>query len=388
VSAATGADTVQLMDGTYDTAHGEDWQETLPDGVTLAGQSANTILTGPASQGAATTANGLAFAGGATVQDLTVSYFADGALVSGSGEVDLKDVQIVKNTSNGLEIIGAATVKVSGTSAMSNNGNQGILFKNIGATLDLNGVAVDSNKQSGIDVGSASGTISITGGEIDANLMGAVFYSVNATADPLTLTLDGTKVWNNGYYTFYLAFGNPVMTLTNVDLKGTIDFAPTANNGNSLTVTGSKFAPPDSNAPAGAENSFGILFAGDILGVSNTTMTSYTTADVNQSSGIATIRGTTITVDSVGGYGYYITGGKLDLGNQTTAGNDVFVCPADASHYALYDGRPSARALDPITANNTTFNGDLPASGTTVTGPKSVKGEYDIVVTGNQIAFY
>lgn len=386
MGAAAKGDTVALADGTYDATTGEDWQETLPSGVTLQGDSANTILSGPAGQGATPSTPGLSFAGDAIVKNLTVSYFADGAAVTHAGNITLDSVQFVSNAQNGLELGAPATIHVTGASAFSKNLLNGIKVMDSGATLSLEGTAIDDNKQSGVIFGSAAGSFTMKNGEINRNLMGALFYSVNAGATPLTVALDGTHLWNNGYYSVYAAFGYPSFTFNDVSLKGSVYYQlAAATSAASLSVTNSTIAPPDPGTPGSPQDSFGITFSVGTLTLSKTTISGFSSAQISEASGTVVLRDSTITVTSGGQYGVYIGSGKLDLGTATTAGNNVFVAPKTASSFGLYDNRTSA--LIPITSNNTTFNGDLPASGTTVTGPASVNGAYHIQ-GGGQIAFY
>jgi len=385
ISAAAKGDTVALADGTYDATTGEDWQETLPSGVTLQGDSSNTILSGPASQGVTPSMPGLAFAGDAIVKNLTVSYFADGAAVTHAGTITLDSVQIVSNAQNGLELNAPATIQVTGTSAFSKNLQNGIKVMDAGAVLSLDGAAIDDNKLSGVIFGSAAGSFTMKNGEINRNLMGALFYSVNAGAAPLTVSLDGTHIWNNGYYTIYAAFGYPAYTFNNVSIKGSLYFQLAASTpGASVTLKNSTITPADAGTLGSPSGAYGIIFSVGTLTLSKTTISGFTTAQISEGSGTVVLRDSTITVTSGGQYGVYLDSGKLDLGTATTPGNDVFVAPKTASTFGLYDNRSGA--LIPITSNNTTFNGDLPASGTTVTGPASVNGEYH--VQSGQIAFY
>jgi len=386
ISAAAKGDTVALADGTYDTTTGEDWQQTLPSGITLEGESENTLLSGPASQGVTPSMPGLAFAGDAVVKNLTVSYFADGVSVTRPGTITLDSVQIVSNAQNGLEVSAPATIQVTGASAFSKNLSNGIKVMDPGAVFTLEGTAIDDNKQSGVIFGSAAGSFTLKNGEIDRNSMGALFYSVNAGASPLTIALDGTQIWNNGYYTIYAAFGYPAYTFNNVSVKGSLDFQLSAATPDaSLTLTNSTIAPADAGTAGSPPDSFGITFSVGTLMLSKTTISGFTSAQISEGSGTVVLRDSTITVPSAGQYGIYVDSGKLDLGTATTPGNNVFVAPKTANTFGLYDNRSAA--LIPITSNNTTFNGDLPASGTTVTGPASVNGEYH-VQSGGQIAFY
>jgi len=171
-----------------------------------------------------------------------------------------------------------------------------------------------------------------------------------------------------------------------VSLKGSVDFQlAAATTGAALTLTNSTIAPPDPGTPGSPQDSVGITFSVGTLTLSKTAISGFTSTQISEASGTVVLRDSTITVTSGGQYGVYVSSGKLDLGTATTAGNDVFVAPKTASSFGLYDNRSGA--LIPITSNNTTFNGDLPASGTTVTGPASVNGAYHIQGSA-QIAFY
>jgi len=102
--AQTG-DTVRLLDGTYDAAHGEQWPlvesdapSPIPAGVRIEGQSrAGAVLQG---SGPLASAMGLYFAGDGSVAQLTIRDFGYGVLVT-AGSVALRSVTVI-STAAGL----------------------------------------------------------------------------------------------------------------------------------------------------------------------------------------------------------------------------------------------------------------------------------------------
>lgn len=389
VTSSASGDTVQLEDGTYDVPGGEDFNEKIPDGVTLQGQSLNTVLAGPAEQGTSPTVACVTTLGSATVSTLTVKYCLDGISVSGAGTVNLEDIVANANTHSGLSVSAAATINVTNkaaTSAFSKGvGNGvGVFVDDPGAVLSLTGTQIDSNGGEGIRFNKPSATFTMTGGELNLNGagagFGAVMYSQNPGTVPLNLTFDGTTIHDNGYYSIYVTFGFVKLSLKNLDIQGTV-------NVQSVSAT-STFAfdhvtatEPSAAAPAGAQkDSFLSSFGSGTLTMTSSSISGFNVG-INQNGGAAKIRGTSITVPQSGSRGIMIGAGTLDLGTALDDGNNVFVAPNDASHYGLADGRSAATGAVPIDVSKTTFNGVTPPAGTP---SASVNGEYQI--SGNSAA--
>jgi hypothetical protein len=118
--------------------------------------------------------------------------------------------------------------------------------------------------------------------------------------------------------------------------------------------------------------------------ITNASITGYQLA-INQQGGAVTLRGTTIAQFTQAGI--YLTGGTLDLGNATTAGNNTLTPPVtDFTHFGLFDNRGATGPAN--TSGKTSFDGVVPAPMTSATGPIQVAGQYSIATPGNQIALY
>ena len=382
--SATG-DTIQLTDGTYDAAGGEDWMETLPDGVTLQGQSTNTILSGP---GATTTSpNAITASGAATLSSLTLMGFNEAIVLRGPARVQIVDVVATTNCT-GLDVAADAIVSVknqSATSAFSNAGGcgglngTGILFSaGTSPSVTLDGTQIDSNYGYGIQVAASSPTVTMTNGEMNANVQSGIFDPQLPGSTPFNLSITGTAIHGNGSFDFQGSYY--VLTVNGSDIRGNI--GGPAYAGSSVTVTGCTV----SFGGGQGFNDFIEFSAGSVTLV-NTTIQDGLQTPVWQSGGTATVRGTSITIGAAGWYGWYLSGGTLDLGTSSVPGNNAFTALVGGltTEYGLADVRPSGSP--PTTSSATSFNGMIPQAGV-VNGPVTVTGEYEITRSGNAIDFY
>ena len=186
--AQTG-DTVRLLDGTYDAAHGEQWPAVdldapspIPAGIRIEGQSrAGVVLQGP---GPLAPAIGLYWTRDGSVAQLTIRDFGYGVLVT-AGSVAFRSVTVL-STAGGLLVgggaVSAADCDVSGTSVA--------VFAVSSASVSLSGGLVHDNT-AGVQVGDGSPQLTVAGTEITANETG-VFCGGSAAA-----LLDGAKVHGN-----------------------------------------------------------------------------------------------------------------------------------------------------------------------------------------------
>ena len=186
--AQTG-DTVRLLDGTYDAAHGEQWPAVdldapspIPAGIRIEGQSrAGVVLQGP---GPLAPAIGLYWTRDGSVAQLTIRDFGYGVLVT-AGSVAFRSVTVL-STAGGLLVgggaVSAADCDVSGTSVA--------VFAVSSASVSLSGGRVHDNT-AGVQVGDGSPQLTVAGTEITANDTG-VFCGGSAAA-----LLDGAKVHGN-----------------------------------------------------------------------------------------------------------------------------------------------------------------------------------------------
>jgi hypothetical protein len=299
--AQTG-DTVRLLDGTYDAAHGEQWPlvesdapSPIPAGVRIEGQSrAGAVLQG---SGPLASAMGLYFAGDGSVAQLTIRDFGYGVLVT-AGSVALRSVTVI-STAAGLLVGGGALsatdCDVSGTSLA--------VIAVSSTSVSLSGGIVHDNA-AGIQVGDGSPELTVTRTEITANDTG-VFCGGSAAA-----VLDGAKIHGNR--------SNGVQCV----------------NDSQLTVTSSELAE---NAEAG------IWFEGRSL----------------------VIRGTRVRDNLQFGLYVAGAPTKVDLGNFLDPGNDDFHGngPNGTSDQLLDVRTPRATLGDPnaFTLKGTQLNGVVPA---------------------------
>ena len=299
--AQTG-DTVRLLDGTYDAAHGEQWSAVesdapspIPAGIRIEGQSrAGTVLQGP---GQLSSGMGLYFTDDGSVAQLTIRDFGYGVLVT-AGSVALRSVTVI-STAGGLLVGGgalrAADCDVSGTSIA--------VIAVSSATVSLSGGSVHDNA-AGVQVGDGSPQLTLTGTEVTANDMG-VFCGGSAAA-----VIDGAKIHGNRSHGVQCV------------------------NDSQLTVTSSELAE---NAEAG------VWFEGRSL----------------------VIRGTRVHDNLQFGLYVAGAPAKVDLGNFLNPGNDDFHGngPNGTSDQLLDVRTPRAALGDPnaFTLKGTQLNGVVPA---------------------------
>jgi hypothetical protein len=343
VQAAGRSDTIQLLDGTYDEAAGETWNYTLPESLTIVGQSlAMTELSGPVANGASAAGTiGLVVPAGLAMKDLSLDFFDTGIDITGPGALVLDNVGMRGHQSAAIRASAPGDLVTLRGGAVSATEDALLLGAPCAAcTIDITGTSLSGGAGVGHTI-----EISATAMGSKTSLHQAVVHGDLFIADTAaTLTVVSSAVYENG-----------------ADARATINFA-----GLRLDMT-------DSTITLNANN-FGINFQGAALTLSGVTIQggSY---GVYQLSGNSKVRGTKIR--DYGDIGYYLAEGSIDLGTQTDPGNNEFSSPAiGPAVFGLYvDGITS-----PATCSNTTFNGVVPPQGTQAAGsePIAVPGAYFI----------
>jgi hypothetical protein len=357
LTVAAANDTVVLLDGKY--SMGETWMKPVPEKVTILGTStAGTVLEGPGASGGSVSADGLVFAGDATVKNLTVGYFQYNIHLNKPGTILLENVKSVGSRYDGMYIDSGATgAKVTVTGPMS----------------DFTG-----NSQSSLQVASAPGTtITFSGG---VKLGSMTTYGIQANSMNLNLTIDDASIATPANSNSIYIYGNGnTVTVKKATLDNTIQFSsPGPMYMGTLDISDSKFTL--------GMNDYGIQFQGSTLNLTNTTFTGGY-QQVTQSSGAGKVRGSKFMGYTY--HGYVINTGTLNLGTATDPGTNEFSGAETYNVFGLYDSR--SLATDPITCSFTTFNGLRPDAGKltkTAMEPANVAGKYYIQTVGNTIEFF
>lgn len=329
IEVADAGDTIQLLDGVYSEANGENWtMTTLPANTTLLGQGQMTRLLGPAADGATANVDGLRFQGDAVVKNLEVGFFANNIDVRTAGaKISLENVSAPGARSYALYVQSSAVGAEVTTTGMRT------AFRDCGSYC--------------IYVLAPDAKLSLFGGGI-----------VNARS-PST---QGIYLWGMGV----------TASIGGFELKNQV-YA--ASGVASLTLSGVTIELP-------ADSTRACIWSGArSLSITDATITNGYYG-LEMQSGSARVRNTSF--DGYQLYGVYLRAGVLDLGTGADPGNNRFVGPNQGGRYAIYDDR--GFAMTPITVSDTTFNGFLPPAGEVV-GPQNVAGRYYIRTANNIIRF-
>ncbi len=353
LQVADAGDTIELKDGKYSMATGETWDKSVPDKVTIVGQSAaGTQMVGPASEGGSASLDGLRFDGSATVKNLSIGFFRYGIVTKKPGDLVLENIKIpagqygvyVESEAVGVKISisGKETDFLASSSAVYS-------YYAPGLVLDISGAGTIGTlaNANAINIAGAKSSVSISGVTVTTKAGGYGALSVTGA--------DSTVKVEKAMFKEGIVVSHATSTLS---VSGTTVTMPKAA-GTAITFGGSKMTLT------------GVMIDGGVYGV-------------QQSAGAAVVRGSTFNGYSY--YGYYLTAGTLDLGTMVEAGNNTFKGPATGGYYGLYDARPAVAAT-PITVSASTFNDAAPPA-KEVKGPVNVMGQYYIYTAGNVIAFY
>jgi hypothetical protein len=361
LAVADIGDTVHLLDGKYTiAATAETWGYTLPDSLTIVGDStANTIIDGV---GAANSPDGFAVAKTLTLQTLTLQHFRYGIdIAMPASTVTLQDVVVAGNSSNGIYVE---------TMAMGSTVN--VLGKNS---------LIDQPTQTAIYVYNVPNvTVNVT----DATLQGGyqvVWFSYNTSAGKLTMTGATVKQLSTSYSAIVMQPSNHAVgttttltnctivgNVTNSDLKGSMTImggtitqkvgAGVEFAGLNLTMTGTIVTMVNMS-----NQGLDISGMGSIVSLKTVTIDGGNYGVQQSGAGSAvTMRGTTIKNSYYDGY--YVTAGDLDMGTATASGDNTILAPAYASGYAIYIGRGGGAASgNPVSASGTAVGttGNVPA---------------------------
>lgn len=335
---AASGDIIQLIDGKYEKNTGEKFPITIPDGVTLVGQTtAGTQIIGSALGNEYT--NGLVFAGSATVRRLSINNFGASLVVDRAGaKLKVEDVYM-----NGQGGFGAIVIDTPG----------------VGAEVILSGQRVV-----------------LTTGNAPAIQIKAMDASFTAMG---TGELDSLDVSGPGASVSLTGFGFRTLKVTS-DASVKIDRA-TVSVAIAVTGAGSTLEILDSVMMFSSDP--GIDFGGDTLKLERN-MIGHGNTGIKQTAGKATVRGTTF---NTGGAPYILEGGSADFGTAASKGDNTLVSRAAAVWYPFMDER--ANSGPPTTFSGTTLNGEKPPAGTVTAGPARhiVAGRYTIRTPGNAIIF-
>jgi hypothetical protein len=342
VAVAGAGDTIQLADGTYDSADGETWGYTSPAGLTILGQStAGTKLVGPVTTaGSASGTTGLLAPAGLTMKSLSLSAFDTAIGATGTGALKLDDVVVVDAQTTAVSA-GAAGVTVTVTGGALSSEQDALLLDDpcTSCALEISNASLDGAIMRGhtIEVSAMAAGSRVALDKV--NIRG----DISVMAASATLSVSGSMLQENG-----------------PDAQSMIDFS-----GQSCDVT-------DSTITLNADN-FGVNFAGGTLSLSGVT-TQGGKYGVYQLAGTAKLRGTKIR--DYGFMGYYLAQGDLDLGTATEAGDNAF---STATTGDLVFGLYVDGIIHPVTSSDTTFNGVQPPAGMQAAAPDqmiAVPGEY------------
>jgi hypothetical protein len=304
------------------------------------------------------TVNGLTFAGEATVKDLTVTAFQYNIYIARANAiVTLDNVKSIRARYYGMYVYSTATaakVSLLGKDLeFTGNASTSIVLGAAMTTLTAmsEGTIALGTNASAIAANAMKVTMSLTG----LNFTGTTAYNaIQATFPEANVKLDKIKSSDGVTVT------DPMSTL---EITGSTIALPAMATGTAVQFAGSKLTIR------------GSTISGGYYGVQQNIRVGFTSE--------AVVRDTTIMGYTY--YGYYLQGGKLDLGSMTERGNNTFMGPDTAGRYGLYDGRGAA--IVSITVSNTTFNGLRPPPAK-VTGPADMAGKYRIATAGNVIEFF
>ncbi|HEY2899204.1 MAG TPA: DUF1565 domain-containing protein [Polyangia bacterium] len=376
LAVAGAADTIQLLDGAYNTDGGEVWNYETPARLSIVGQSqTGTVLAGSAGGDGMTTtvaANGLRPAGDLTLRSLSMTGFGSALSVEAPAALTLEDVRLADNRGDAVAV-GAAAV---------------------GSTLMLQGKTwAITGAGAGVSVAAPQTMLSLESGVIQ---VGGNGVALGPQCTGCVVNVDQTAITSGGADNHALriaAQGTPLGTKTTVaaatfngdiyvdDATGTASVTGTsiteAFDNNGVFFNGTLLTMKDSQITVSTLY-YGVQLQAGMMSLSGVTIDGGTYG-IYHSAGTAALRNTTIKNFSF--VGYYLSMGDLDLGTQDDTGGNAFVAPD--SGYGLYVARLGQ--AKPVTCSNTSFNGETPPAGD-VTGAVDDKGHYFINV-GEVVSF-
>ena len=351
LSLAMSGDIVSLGPGSYGTNTGDSWAVAVPDGITLRGAGAATILQGPSSAGPGLTGNDY------TVQDLTVTGFVDG--ISGTN-LNLVDVESSDNSGNGAS--GGLSLTVEGGS-FDGNGKSGLF--SVGR-VSLDNVAIDDNARGGAEV--TSGTLKMSGGHVSRNAKGG------ALAAQCEIDIEKTAFDANGGTTIVAGIAESPGDYRIVDVVITNAINGVAINSDfhlgTLEISGSTI----SASPQAGSGSLG-LFTDARSSVTNSAIIGF---DIGIWSNLV---GQDVTDSNISAVSCAATG-SLIFGSAASPGHNSLT--SSAAGHALcgnaYAGTTS------ITLYGATLNGTVPAP-SHISGPAESPSLYSLAA-GDSVTFY
>jgi hypothetical protein len=389
-----GGDTIHLLDGTYNLASGETWGYTIPDNLTIVGDSTEgTIIDGA---GASGNPNGFDASAALTLKSLTIQHFYNGIdMKKPSATVTMEDVALISHSYYGINIETAAmgsTVNFSGAKGLINQpGHQAMYIYAVqGVTINV----TNGKLQGGSYViqfgGNCSGTkLNITNTTIEQlamNSYDAVYVGVSGNAAGTEIVFNNVTV---------------IGGLQDLDPKGTFTITGgtiTAKYGigidfsaKSLSVTGTTISMMSASA--------GISFhteAQGLMSLKNVTVDGggYGVQQTAKA-GSAKLRGTTI--KNTAYHGYYLSAGDLDLGTAAESGDNIFGAPTSTNYYCLAIQRGTgANAGAPVTCSGTAFAATGPNDGQRP-APAMISADSGVITqapqlyyvgTGDKLNFY
>ncbi len=232
--------TTVLLAGTYSEASGETWDYTLPDGITLKGNSAGVILQ------STTKKAGFTFGKGATLSDLSLTGFST-ALTATNGTQTLTrlafssnqyDLKLSSTASAGLQDCtssgSGSSIQAAGLSQISVQGGN---FNATSNTLILqqSATASFSNTEIGggtLDTGGSS-TLSLN--TVKAHDISG--YSIYVRDSSTQLFIQGGSFYNNGKGNANTILSSGKVTINNASFSS--NYSAIGASAGSLTITNS-----------------------------------------------------------------------------------------------------------------------------------------------------
>jgi hypothetical protein len=403
LSVAGSGDTVQLLDGTYDAADGEDWKAALPDKLTLVGETTDGTVVNGFAVGVPTNAYPLVPLGDATIGTLTVQGFANAVHLHAPGNVSLTDVVLAASTgydvaleptalnstitisgtatilSSGLLVDPSAsgvTVSVSDATFIPQTGNTAVDVEGDLSKLTLTNVGITRQAPPGT---SCSPLVLLRGAGSTLTAMGGTWQQVGCSGDVLmfggqgaTASLTGTGLVTRGTAPIIESFNgmgglnNSKLTLTSVTGDADIEIQGTMNS----------LALVDTHVT---------LSRGNVLVSGNLTLTRAIVEgplDVLVEFSGATLLARGSTFKSYKMAALHVSSGHLDLGTMADMGNNTFQDIGNGTAVGIHDQSPVAG-----TCSGSTFDGVTPPAAT-ITGPATMAPLYQLDGGNNSIAFY
>ncbi len=326
LSLAKPGDNVYLLAGTYDTANGESFPESIPDGVKVLGVGAADGGSGARIQGA--TPTGLVFVKGGGLGNLTVSGFQT-AISATQGAQNVSALRVDK----GLKAVGLA-LDASGTADVTVNGftmgGGGLAVKAAGtAKVAVNGASVTGG-------GGGGGMFSCVGGamvSIDSITTANAAGTVVGAQDGCSITMTKGTLSNGAGTVISLASGTPSITLDTVTIDKGADgiyggaaAAKLVMTGGAITnvshdgITGNLSLTMDGTSITGSGR-LAIEHVGGTLDIKNATLSGNAVGNIYTQGASVIMRGTTM---KNAPYGLVVLGSiSVDLGTTNSHGNNI-----------------------------------------------------------------